>query len=53
MPVILAREAEIGIGKIAARGQPRQIVVETPISKRTRAKWTGGLVQVKPQTHKQ
>jgi hypothetical protein len=28
------------------QGQPRQIVHETPISKITRAKWTGGVAQV-------
>jgi hypothetical protein len=28
------------------QGQPEQIVCETPISKVTRAKWTGGVVQV-------
>jgi hypothetical protein len=27
------------------RGQPRQIVLETPISKITRAKWTIGVTQ--------
>jgi hypothetical protein len=45
MPVILATwESEIR--KIAVQGQPRQIVLETPISKITRAKWTVGVVQV-------
>jgi hypothetical protein len=43
-PVILAIwEAEIW--RIIVQGQPRQIVHETPISKITRAKWTGGVTQ--------
>jgi hypothetical protein len=33
------------IGKVGVQGQPRQIVQETPISKITRAKWTGGVAQ--------
>jgi hypothetical protein len=44
MPVILATwEAEIR--RITVQGQPRQIAGETPISKITRAKWTGGVAQ--------
>jgi hypothetical protein len=44
MPVILITwEAEIG--RITVWGQPGQTVLETPISKVTRAKWTGGVVQ--------
>jgi hypothetical protein len=44
-PVILAAlEAEIR--RIEVQGQPTQIVFETPISKITRAKWTGGVAQV-------
>jgi hypothetical protein len=44
-PIILASwEAEIG--KIMVQGQPRQIIQETPISKITRAKWTGDMAQV-------
>jgi hypothetical protein len=40
MSIILATwEAEIW--KIMFQGQPREIVHETPISKITRAKWTG------------
>jgi hypothetical protein len=43
-PVILATwEAEIR--RITVRGHPGQIVQETPISKVTRAKWTGGVAQ--------
>jgi hypothetical protein len=42
MPIILASwEAEMG----RIWGQPRQITCETPISKITRAKWTGGVAQ--------
>jgi hypothetical protein len=42
--VILAiLEAEIR--RMLVWGQPRQIVQETPISKITRAKWTGGVAQ--------
>jgi hypothetical protein len=41
------------------QGQLQQILIETPISKITRAKWTGGVAQVvehllykhKPQSH--
>jgi hypothetical protein len=44
MSVILATwEAEIR--RIVVQGQPEKIVCETPISKITRAKWTGGLAQ--------
>jgi hypothetical protein len=43
--VILATwEAEIQ--RLVVRGQPRQRVWETPISKVTRTKWTGGMAQV-------
>jgi hypothetical protein len=51
MPVILATwEAEIR--RTEVQGQPRQIVCETPISKITRAKWTGGSSpEFKPQPH--
>jgi hypothetical protein len=42
VPIILATwEAEIG--KMEVRGQPGQIILETLISKITRAKWTGGV----------
>jgi hypothetical protein len=44
-PVILATwEAEIR--RITVQGQSRQIVCKTPISKITRAKWTGGVAQM-------
>jgi hypothetical protein len=44
-PVILTTwEAEIG--RIILRGQSWQIVIKTPISKITSAKWTGGVAQV-------
>jgi hypothetical protein len=44
MPVILTiQEAEIR--RITVQGKPRQIVLKTPISKITRAKWTGGVAQ--------
>jgi hypothetical protein len=50
MPVILVIwKAEIG--RIAVRGQPRQIVHETPSPKTTRAKWTGGVVQMVNNVH--
>jgi hypothetical protein len=42
--VILAtRDAEIG--RLKVQGPPRQIVPESPISKITKAKWTGGVAQ--------
>jgi hypothetical protein len=35
---------EVEIGRIMVQGQPKQIVLETsPISKTTRANWTGGV----------
>jgi hypothetical protein len=37
---------EAEIERIEAEGQPEQIVQETPISKITRAKWTGGMAQI-------
>jgi hypothetical protein len=37
---------ETKIGRITVRGQPGQIVHKIPISKITRAKWTGGMIQV-------
>jgi hypothetical protein len=37
---------ETEIRRILVRGQPRQIVLKNPISKITRAQWTGGVVQV-------
>jgi hypothetical protein len=44
MPVIPATwESEIR--RIKIRGHPQQIVHKTPISKITKAKWTGGMVQ--------
>jgi hypothetical protein len=42
-PMAHTREAEIG--RIAVWGQPRQIVWESPVSQKTRAKWTGGVAQ--------
>jgi hypothetical protein len=36
---------DIEIRKIKVQGQPRQIIHKNPISKITRAKWTGGVVQ--------
>jgi hypothetical protein len=45
MPVILATR-ETAIGKIKVQGHPRQIVGETPISKITREKWTGGVLKL-------
>jgi hypothetical protein len=36
---------EAEIGRIMVQAQPRQIVLKTPISKITRAKWTGGVAQ--------
>jgi hypothetical protein len=32
--------------RVVVQGQPEQIVLETRISKITRAKWTGGVAQV-------
>jgi hypothetical protein len=44
MPVILvAWETEIGMTVV--QNQSRQIVLETIISKITRAKWTGGMAE--------
>jgi hypothetical protein len=43
MNVILAT-SETEIRRIEIRGQPKQIVRETPISKITRAKWTRSAV---------
>jgi hypothetical protein len=37
---------EVEIRRIVVWGQPRGIVLKTPISKVTRAKWTGGVAQV-------
>jgi hypothetical protein len=45
MMIILA-SWEVEIGKITVWGKPRQIVQWDPISKVTRAKWTGGVAQV-------
>jgi hypothetical protein len=42
MPVILATW-ETKIRRIKDRGHSRQIVYETPISKITKAKWTGDM----------
>jgi hypothetical protein len=36
---------EAEIGRITVQGQPRQISSGDPISKITRAKWTGGAAQ--------
>jgi hypothetical protein len=44
-PVILATWGA-DLGRNVTHGQPGQIVHETPISKITRAKWTGGVAQV-------
>jgi hypothetical protein len=44
-PVILAAW-EPEIGRITVEDQTGQIVVKTPISKITRAKWTGFVAQV-------
>jgi hypothetical protein len=44
MPIILATW-EADIGRIEVQDQPRQIVLKTPISKITRAKWTGSVAQ--------
>jgi hypothetical protein len=44
MPAIVATwEAEMG--NIVVRGLPRQVVLETPISKITRVKWARGVTQ--------
>jgi hypothetical protein len=32
---------EVEIGKVKVQGQPGQIVLKTPISKITKAEWTG------------
>jgi hypothetical protein len=45
MLVILATQ-EAEIRRISVPGQPREIVLEIPSSKITRAKWTGGVAQV-------
>jgi hypothetical protein len=55
-PIILAT-LEAKIRKIKVQGQSGQIVQETPISKITTTKWTGGVAQAqspefKPQPHK-
>jgi hypothetical protein len=42
--VLAIWEAEIG--RITVRGQSRQIVLENPVSKTNRAKWSGGVAQV-------
>jgi hypothetical protein len=44
MPVILATW-KVEITRIVSGGQPWQIVQDTPMSKITRAKWTGGVAQ--------
>jgi hypothetical protein len=50
MPVILDTwEAEMG--RIAVRSQSRQILLEIPISRITRVKWTGGVAQVVKYLH--
>jgi hypothetical protein len=41
--ITVTREAEIG--RIKVQGQPWQKVLETPISKITKAKWTGGVAK--------
>jgi hypothetical protein len=45
MPVILIT-GEAETGRTVASPQSGQIVHETPISKITRAKWTGGVAQI-------
>jgi hypothetical protein len=40
---IILATCEVEVGRIKAQGQHRQILCETPISKITRAKWTGGM----------
>jgi hypothetical protein len=44
MPITLATW-EVEIRRIIIRGQLKQIVHETPTSKITRVKWTGGMAQ--------
>jgi hypothetical protein len=46
MPVNLALWEAKKNGRITIQGQPGENVHETPISKITRAKWTGGMAQV-------
>jgi hypothetical protein len=44
LPIILATW-ETEIWKIKVQGQPEQVIRERPSPKRTRAKWTGGMVE--------
>jgi hypothetical protein len=46
LTLIILAIGEAEIGRIAVQGQPWQIVLETPISKISRAKRIGGMVQV-------
>jgi hypothetical protein len=46
LPSIITGTWEAEIRRITIQNEPRQIVHETPISKITREKWTGGMVQV-------